>query len=121
MNKTGRRKKSRAVKDGRGTDNEEGYVYREVKCPWCDHVFMWNKNGREGLIIHSYRLKETGEFAEEAKCPKCGEKMIVLDGVFEGVDADDDRIETIDRSRNKGKIDLHRRNEIRRGCFSGKE
>lgn len=19
------------------------YEYREVKCPWCDQIFMWNK------------------------------------------------------------------------------
>lgn len=28
------------------------YQFREVKCPWCDHVFMWTKDRREGLIIH---------------------------------------------------------------------
>ena len=71
------------------------YKYREVKCPWCNHVFMWNKNGREGLIIHIYRIKETNEYVEEAKCPKCEEKMIVLPHVFTGIDARDERIETI--------------------------
>ena len=71
------------------------YEYREVKCPWCDHVFMWNKNGREGLIIHMYRLKGTKEYVEEAKCPKCGEVMIVLPHIFEGLDINDERIETI--------------------------
>ena len=71
------------------------YEFREVKCPWCDHVFMWNKNGGEGLIIHMYRRKETGEYVEEAKCPKCEMKMLVLDKIFEGIDVDDDRIEHI--------------------------
>ena len=71
------------------------YEYREDKCPWCDRLFMWNKNGREWLIIHHYRLKETGKYVEEAKCPKCAEKMIVLDKVFEGIDIDDERIERI--------------------------
>lgn len=69
------------------------YKYREVKCPWCDHVFMWNKN-KEGLIIHNYRLKETKEYVDEAKCPKCGEEMVVLPHVFEGVDVNDERLET---------------------------
>lgn len=71
------------------------YKYREVKCPWCDHVFMWNTDGREGLIIHRYRLKETGEFVELAKCPMCLEEMVVLEHILEGVDVDDNRIEKI--------------------------
>ena len=74
---------------------EMKYEYREVKCPWCDHVFMWNKDGREGFIIHMYRLKENGQYVEEATCPKCEMRMIVLDKVFEGIDIDDDRIEHI--------------------------
>ena len=56
---------------------------------------MWNKNEREGLIIHHYRLKEIKEYVEEAKCPKCTEKMIILDNVFKGIDIDDERIEHI--------------------------
>ena len=71
------------------------YEYREVKCPWCEHIFMWNKDGREGLIIHEYRLKETGKFVEKAKCPKCDMDMIVLEHILEGIDTKDDRIETI--------------------------
>jgi hypothetical protein len=42
-----------------------------------------------------YRLKETGKYVEEAKCPKCEMKMLVLDKIFEGIDIDDDRIEHI--------------------------
>ena len=71
------------------------YKYREVKCPWCDHVFMWNKNSGEGILIHWYRLKSTGEPVEEAKCPKCGIEMVVLEHVFAGIDKDDDRFEII--------------------------
>lgn len=71
------------------------YRYREVKCPWCEHVFMWNKDGREGLIIHEYRLKETGEFVEKTKCPKCDMDMVVLEHILEGIDTQDDRIEVI--------------------------
>lgn len=69
------------------------YRYREAKCPWCEHVFMWNKDGREGLIIHEYQLKETGEFVEKAKCPKCD--MIVLEHILEGIDMQDNRIKVI--------------------------
>ncbi len=71
------------------------YKYREVKCPWCDHVFMWNENGGEGLILHEYRFKETGKLAEKAKCPKCSMNMIVMEHVLEGIDIQDDRIEAI--------------------------
>ena len=69
------------------------YEYREVKCPWCDHIFMWQKNSGEGLIIHEYRLKETKELVEKAKCPKCSMDMVVLDHILEGIDVQDDRIE----------------------------
>ena len=71
------------------------YEFREVKCPWCDHVFMWNKDGREGCIFPEYRLKSTEEFVQEAKCPNCEMKMVILEHVFEGIDVDDDRIEKI--------------------------
>ena len=56
---------------------------------------MWGKNRGEGLIIHMYRLKETKEYVGAAKCPKCEEMMIVLPHVFEGIDINDERIETI--------------------------
>ena len=72
------------------------YQFREVKCPWCDHVFMWTKDRREGLIIHWQKLKKTGEFVEEAKCPKCASKMIVWEHILEGIDFDDERVEKID-------------------------
>ena len=72
------------------------YVYREVQCTWCDHIFMWNKHGREGLILHIYRLKETGKDVDTAKCPKCGSEIIVLDHVLKGIDVDDDRVEKKD-------------------------
>lgn len=45
--------------------------------------------------MHWYRLKSTGEPVEEAKCPQCGMKMIVLEHIFTGIDRDDDRIEII--------------------------
>ncbi|MCR4650381.1 MAG: hypothetical protein K5662_01365 [Lachnospiraceae bacterium] len=71
------------------------YEYREVKCPWCGHIFMWNKDGDEGPIVYMYRLKETKEYVGDVKCPKCEKKMLVLPHVFEGIDVNDERIETI--------------------------
>lgn len=75
-----------------GRGYEMAYEFREVKCPWCDHIFMWHKNGREGLLFHEYRLRATGEFLEDAKCPKCGMNMVVLEHVLKGLDTDDERI-----------------------------
>ena len=69
------------------------YKYREVKCPWCDHIFMWSADVREGLIIYEYRLKESGKLVEKAKCPKCSEDMLVLEHILEGIDTNDNRIE----------------------------
>ena len=71
------------------------YEYREVKCPWCDHIFMWNKNGGEGLVIHGYRLKSSGEYVRKAKCPCCEMDMLVLNHELTGIDVDDERIEKI--------------------------
>ncbi len=70
------------------------YEYREVKCPWCGHIFMWNKNG-EDRFTHLYRLKETKEYLGNPKCPKCGLDMVVLNSVLEGVDPKDERFEII--------------------------
>lgn len=56
------------------------YVVREVGCPFCDHTFMF-------LIATdiSYAANINGNMRPVANCPKCCKKMIVEDGVFEGV------------------------------------
>ena len=77
------------------------YKYREMKCPWCDHVFIWNENGKEGVFFHIYKLKETGESVETTKCPKCEMEIAVLEHVFEGIDVNDDRIELIVPNKKK--------------------
>lgn len=69
------------------------YEYRKVQCPWCDHIFMFRKNGGEGLIFHEYRLKSTGEYLEKTMCPLCEMEMVILDHILTGIDLDDDRIE----------------------------
>ncbi len=72
------------------------YKFREVKCPWCGHIFMWNENGwEERIVIYHYRLKETGERLGKTKCPKCDIDMIVQSSVLEGIDPKDDRVEAI--------------------------
>ncbi len=68
------------------------YVYRKVKCPWCNHIFMWKKQDGEGCFIEDYIFRPTGEIAEKAKCPKCSENMLVVDDILTGLDMDDSRI-----------------------------
>lgn len=71
------------------------YEFREVKCPWCDHIFMWQKHSGEGLVLHEYRSRDTGEFVEKANCPECGMEMLVLERILEGIDTEDERIERV--------------------------
>ena len=75
-----------------------GYEYREVKCPWCDHIFMWNKHPG-GLVIHNYIIKETGEYLKEAECPKCSEVIVVREHVLEGYTKDDGIVEHLQGER----------------------
>ena len=49
------------------------YTFREVVCPFCEHRFMYNQNGRE-IIFYEYRDKETGKYYIDKVCPKCNEK-----------------------------------------------
>ena len=70
------------------------YEYREVKCPWCEHIFMWNSLNYE-QDIYEYKIKEAGEYAGKAKCPKCGKSMLVMPHVLDCIDIFDDRIELI--------------------------
>lgn len=73
-----------------------GYEYRIVKCPWCEHVFMWDMSDTKrrpwGII---YRFIETGEHVYATKCPKCNKDMVVLNHVLEGIDMKDNRVELI--------------------------
>ena len=52
-------------------------------CPFCEHRFMYNQNGRE-IIFYEYRDKETGKYYIDTVCPKCNEKMIVLEHELKG-------------------------------------
>ena len=71
------------------------YGYRLVKCPWCDHAFMWNKTGWESSLLPKNRLKDTKEYVSDTKCPKCGERLLVLPGVLVGAFMDDARVEPV--------------------------
>ena len=72
-----------------------GYKFRGVKCPWCNHDFMWQENNGEGLKIYEYRLKETKELVEKCTCPKCNKSLIIIPKKYEGIDINDEKIEKI--------------------------
>ena len=69
--------------------------YREVKCFDCGHIFIWNKGEFELPIIYEYRLKITKEMLWKAKCPCCGQEMVVREHVLEGISIGDDSVEAI--------------------------
>ena len=71
------------------------YNFRKIKCLWCDHVFMWQEESGEGLIIHEYRLKDTKQLVSKCTCPKCNEELLVIPNKYEAIDIDDERIEKI--------------------------
>ncbi len=75
------------------------YEYREVKCPQCGHVFMWEIGPRRPhpaiYIWIEYKSKATGEYAYEAVCPECGMIMAVAEKSFVGYDVDDERFDKI--------------------------
>ena len=68
------------------------YGYRDVKCPWCGHTFMWDQRGDNTAFTQEYRLKETKEPLEEVKCPKCEMEMLVQDHILIGMDPEDERV-----------------------------
>lgn len=67
--------------------------YRKVKCPYCDHEFMFHKefDGRWSR----YRIKETKERLWNATCPKCGECLLVKEHELLAWELKDKRVEII--------------------------
>ena len=71
------------------------YKFREVKCPFCDHIFMFQENGGKGLKINEYKLKDTNQNIEKTKCPKCNENLFVIPEKLEATDEKDKKIKKI--------------------------
>ena len=67
--------------------------FREVKCPFCDHVFMWREYGE---MEPEYRERNEdgtkGEYLYRTKCPKCEETLAIKDHVFLPLDPADKHI-----------------------------
>ena len=56
------------------------YKFREVICPLCDHRFTYNNTDNA-----TYTITGDNTTYYEAKCPKCGEDLLVADGRPEGI------------------------------------
>ena len=75
-----------------------GYKYREVRCPYCDHKFMWEKSVQDGCQWTEYTHKVTKETCLSAKCPAYSEKKIVSEDFVLGIKIDsEDYIESVCR------------------------
>lgn len=69
------------------------YKYRQVKCPLCDHIFMWREKSYTGLSCDIFKQKGIDEELESTCCPKCNFEMVVINDLLEGIDIQDDKIE----------------------------
>lgn len=68
---------------------QNSYIYRQAKCPVCQHEFMYRKD-----IFKGYRIAGVDGFAYETNCTACREKLMLIDDVFIAV-----KREAIDESK----------------------
>ena len=71
------------------------YKWRQVKCPLCEHIFMWREESYTGSSSDVYKRKGIDEELESACCPKCNFEMVVAGVLLEGLDIQDEEIERI--------------------------
>ena len=69
------------------------YRCRKIKCPYCDHEFMWMSGQSGQNNIYEYLDKESGKNLDDAICPECGNICLLQEGILIGLKADDPRIE----------------------------
>ena len=76
------------------------YKFRQVKCPLCGHIFMWQK---EPVFVGNsycmYKRKGLNEELENAICPKCNLEMVVPNDSLKGIDINSEDIEVAYTSR----------------------
>ena len=58
---------------------EDGYHYREVICPLCDHRFMDETHRQE------YRIEGDEREFYRTTCPMCNEELLVTKGKLEAI------------------------------------
>ena len=71
------------------------YNYRQVKCPRCNHLFMWIENEDKPRRYSIYRRKGRDEMLLSTKCPKCNCKMVVAGDSLVGLYENDEKVEEI--------------------------
>lgn len=76
------------------------YKFRQVECPLCGHIFMWQKEPVfVGNSYCTYKRKGIDEELENAICPKCRLEMVVIDNILKGIDINSENIEVAYTSR----------------------
>ena len=73
--------------------------YRQVQCPLCDHIFLWQRASYTGPGCDIYRRTGRNEELESTYCPKCGFEMVVAEDLLEGIDIQDEKLERISAIR----------------------
>ena len=69
------------------------YKYRQVKCPLCDHVFMWIEYADLPPNYNVYRRKGIDEELGSTHCPKCNCEMIVPSECSTGISVETKNVE----------------------------
>lgn len=72
------------------------YNYRQVKCPQCNHAFMWIEYADLPPSYCVYRRKGIDEELGSTHCPKCNCEMVVPDNSEIGISVEDKSIELRD-------------------------
>ena len=67
------------------------YRYREVRCPYCGHKFMFME-GSGSKTVEYYEIA-TGKLLQDTICPKCGGIVVAKDNLLDGLRPDDATIE----------------------------
>ncbi len=68
------------------------YKYREVECPYCNHVFMWINGESIPNKTIEYRIEGCDAILEDAICPECGRTCLIMPGILAGLREDDSRV-----------------------------
>ena len=68
------------------------YKYKEVRCPKCNHIFVWLEQP-QGNSYCLYRRKGYEEEMFSTTCPNCSLEMVIPSESHNGIDIRDDMVE----------------------------
>ena len=72
---------------------QNSYIYRQAKCPVCQHEFMYRKD-----IFEGYKISGVDGLAYKTNCTACREEVMLIDDIYVAVkraDINDDNIDFI--------------------------